>query len=276
MADNRGFVYSTGEDNATDAYLETVAGKRESTNAHEMSEVNGGQTWYTDAGGSGDAKYRNTCARGLVMVISAVLLLAGIGVCIFGRVEQDKKVLPLCPECKHFVTALYIFGGCLMVFALLGIGAAVTRFKPLAFLYTLLLVLLAVALIAAGFAVVIFETGLKETEVEKLWNDAVADEEQFVCQLQEKLKCSGFTKCCQTDPFTNISTSFCNATRAEIIVQCDTRCTTTNQQFTEPCNEKVEDLVKSHFKPLIGVTFGLAFLLLLVGVSSVRMTLRSR
>lgn len=272
----KGFIYSTGEDQATDSYIESIAGKRvdRMQSASSEMDVNGGSTWYTSA--DQRPQYKNSCARVGVLIFNGILLLAGIGLCILARVEKDKKVLPLCPHCSELMTVMYIFGGALIVFALIGILSAVSRFKPLAFIYALLVLLLAIACIAAGFAVVVFETGMKETEVEKLWKDAVDDQESFICTLQDRLQCSGFNKCCQVVPGTaNVSSFNCNATVGEYVSQCDVRCSTSNDQYTEPCNNKVEDEVKAHFKPLIGVTFALGFILILVAVAAVRMTLRS-
>jgi hypothetical protein len=278
MSNTRAFQYSSGEDAATDSYLTSVAGKRAADRPYaastEMTDVNGGSTWYTDASG-GQLEYKNKCSRIIVIVFSVFLLLAGIGLCIVGRVEKDHKILPLCPKCDQFIMAMYIFGGVLIAFGFVGLVSAVTRLKCAAFLYAVVMVLLAIAMFGAGVAVVVFDTGLRESEVEDLWRDAISDHESFVCDIQDRLQCSGFYKCCQVLP-TNASSPNCNATAMQLKLDCDSSCVNSNANYTEPCKNKVEAEVKSHFKPLIGVTFGLGFLMIIIAVAAVRMTLRSR
>jgi len=58
------------------------------------------------------------------------------------------------------------------------------------------------------------------------------------------------------------------------VKECLFRCNQSNYNL-EPCQAKVEAEVKDHFKPLMGVTFGLAFVLFATGVASVRMTKKS-
>jgi hypothetical protein len=181
----------------------------------------------------------------------------------------------VCPDCENFATAMYIVGSAVAGFGLLGIAAAASRFKPLAFFYAFLLFLLAVMCFACGVAIVVFELGLKKNEVKRVWVQEVGDERQVICDLQKRLECSGFDRCCGViDANAPIvpSNTVCNITAAVYMDQCDDRCDDTNQQFLEPCDEKVTDLIKAHFKPLIGTAFGLTVVLFAGVIMSVRMT----
>jgi hypothetical protein len=274
MSNTKKFQYASGDESDTTAFLASAGVRDQREQQQQQQMTTAPETWYTPHD-DGRPRFRNNASRVVVLVFSVFLLLAGIAVCIVGRVQQDKKILPLCPHCSQLVTAMYAFGGALIVLSLIGLGSGVTRFKPLAFFFTFLMILLAIAFIAAGFAVVVFETGLKESEVETLWTDAIQDEGSMVCDLQDQLHCSGFNACCGlVNGTTNITIPACNATSGQL-QQCDWRCTTSNQQYTEPCNTKVEDEVKSNFKPLIGIAFALAFVMIFVAVAAVRQTLRS-
>eukprot|EP00672_Neobodo_designis_P018405 CAMPEP_0174832838 /NCGR_PEP_ID=MMETSP1114-20130205/3885_1 /TAXON_ID=312471 /ORGANISM="Neobodo designis, Strain CCAP 1951/1" /LENGTH=348 /DNA_ID=CAMNT_0016066705 /DNA_START=33 /DNA_END=1077 /DNA_ORIENTATION=+ len=222
--------------------------------------------------------YANKCARIFVLVLAGIFAAAGMAIAILGRIELDHKVLPICPDCSNFATAMYIVGSCVAVFGLLGIAAAATRFKPLAFFYAFLLFLLAVLCFACGVAIVVFELGLKKSEVRRVWVQEVSDERQVLCDLQQKLECSGFDHCCGViDVAQPISPSntYCNITSAVYLQQCDDRCTESNQKYRESCDERVTDLIKAHFKPLVGVAFGLSVTLMVGTVMSVRMALSS-
>lgn len=219
--------------------------------------------------------YPNTCARTFVAILSGLLLASGMAIAILGRIEQDHKVLPVCPKCDTFIVVMYIAGSCVAVFGLLGLVAAKTRLKLVAFFYAFLMFLMAVLCFAAGCAVLVFDLGLKRSEVERMWTDAISDDARLVCDLQERLECSGFSVCCGiinvSQPITPPNT-YCNITLAEYVRTCDSECTDANARFREPCDDKVTDLVKSHFKPLVGVTFGTSVLLFTVVVLSIRMT----
>jgi hypothetical protein len=220
--------------------------------------------------------YGNKCSRICVMILAGLFAAAGTGIAILGRIELDHKVLPVCPDCANFATAMYITGGSVAFFGLIGIAAAVTRLKPLAFFYAFLLFLLAVLCFACGVAIVVFELGLKKSEVRRVWVQEVSDERRLVCDLQSRLQCSGFDACCGViDVNAPIapSNTFCNLTAHAYLEQCDDACTDTNQQNREPCDARVTDLIKSHFKPLIGTAFGLTVVLFAGVVMSVRMAL---
>jgi len=255
------YKYAQGDDAASDAYVNSIAGNRAKPQQnYSKLETDGGQWYSSDA----EPVYRNKCSRIIVITVSVILFLVGVGVMILGKVQQDKKVLPLCPHCTDLITACYIVGGALAFFALIGLAGALTRIRCFAFIYTFLLVLLGLVCCAAGFAVVAFDTNLKQSDVEKLWDDAVSANEDFICDIQDRLNCSGFNSCCL-----NIG-DFCpNYTAAE----CLTRCTSNGN--LEPCQQKVEAEVKDHFKPLMGVTFGLALVLFITAIASVRMTKKS-
>jgi hypothetical protein len=235
--------------------------------------------------------YANTFSRVFIIALSALLIAAGMGIAILGRLElDDKTILPICPSCNQFVTAMYIVGGCVAGFGLLGIIAAITRVKLVAFLYALILFVIAVLMFCCGVAIITFEVGLKESEVRKLWTTALTDDSDLICDLQNRLHCSGFNSCCQlydanvTHNVTvfretySATNSMCNVTTAEdFLNECDVSppCWTSNQDYSEPCNAKVTDLVKSHFKPLIGVSAGCTVLFAAATVFAVRMVLKS-
>lgn len=291
MSNNRQFAYSSGNDDATDSYLEGVAGKRvDYTRQQEMSVQGGagGATWYADMGEPG---YKNKCSRYIVIIFGVVLMLVGGGVIAVARIQKERKVLPVCPDCNTIITIMYIFGGALILVALLGLAAAVTRVKCLAYFFSMIMLSVALGCMGAGFAVVAIDVGLNkdQTELAKLWTDTIKDEPQAICDLQSALECSGFTQCCGTVniadatieqrekyyPISNVSLSTCNVNGTAAYAQeCASQCDT-NSKYTETCHDKVVDELHKYFKPLLGVCFGLALILFITAIASCRMTTKN-
>jgi len=255
------YAFGDSEATGTDAYVNSIAGERKNYQKFDQSSAASG-AWYSQ---DSEPVYRNKCSRAIVIMVSGFLFLLGVAVMIVAKVQQDKKFLTLCPNCNVVITVMYIFGGSLAFIALLGLVGALTRIRLFAYVYTLFLIILALACMAAGFAVVAFENNLKQSEITKLWDDAVSDNDDFICDFQHEFNCSGFTTCCNY-----WAPNVCNYTAKE----CLPRCNNSNANI-ETCQSKVESEVKSHFKPAMGVTFGLAFVLLVTAVASVRMTRKS-
>jgi hypothetical protein len=155
------------------------------------------RTW--DAGGDlfrDPPEHRNSCSRVIVVIISIVLILGGAAIAILGRVQKDKHIFAICPHCDDLVLAMYILGGCIALIGLVGLIGAITRVRCVAFLFTVLVVIMALALLAAGITVTVYQAGLHRSEIRKLWTDAVHDDPQLICELQDNLDCSGFDMCC--------------------------------------------------------------------------------
>ena len=323
------FAYGTGAEASTDAYLQSVAGSDDrGLHSVEMEDTAHSRTYYTGGdlyGSAASDDYKNGCSRGFVAVLSVFFLLVGIGIIVIGAVQKHQQILALCPRCSDLVTLLYIVGGAMSGVGLLGMVACKTRVRPVAYVFTFLMIILAFAFLAAGAAAAVYQTGLKDFDTEKIWRDAVRNDESFICQLQTSLNCSGYGRCCNAPNFrrrpANVtmleymeSTTMkdveavspgdipvcevapvptaspgatptpappvptANGTAAPpepLSAVCEASCYVSNSNL-RPCDDAVQRDIKKYYVPIIGVGFGMAFILVIGSVSSVRMTFREK
>ena len=256
-----------------------------------------------------DPEHRNHCSRLVVVVISVLLMLGGVAIAVLGRIEKEKKIFPLCPHCNDLIVVLYIIGACVGVVGLVGLIAAATRVRCLAVVFTVLLIVFTLVLAAAGTAAAIYDSGMHKDDLRRLWQDAVRDDPQVICDLQGSLDCSGFSKCCNLAPpleapilpsaaFAQLllqardapntttaaptpsssafpSNNICDIDLDEYTAQCSPQCTNTNSANQDSCSAKAEDELKRHIAAVLGALFGLAVVLAATSVASIRMVLKS-
>jgi len=310
---NKKFAYGSGEETSTDAYLHSVTGgEARGLHSVEMRDVSHARTAYSgDLYGQQDEEFTNSCSRIFVAVLSVFFVVVGVAIAVVGAVQKNKQILTLCPRCNDLIIVLYIVGGAMAGMGVIGLLACKTRMRPCAYLYTFLMIALALAFLAAGAAAVVYETGLKKFDTEPLWKDAIREDESFICQLQTTLNCSGYGRCCNAPNYrvrpANVTaldymesalgalpgdTPTCeipatsnssappapvsgNSTVTPLSEVCNPSCYISNAN-PRPCDEAVERDLKKYYIPIIGIGFGLSFVLLVGSVSSVRMTFKER
>jgi hypothetical protein len=139
-------------------------------------------------------EYRNRCSRLVVYIFSAIIFIVGIGLMVGGGLQKKNGgVLPICPNCEKIITALFAIGGVILVFGILGVYAAHSRNSCIAAIFIITLLLLAIIFLGAGIGFLVVQGG---SHLEQLWQGAVKNEPDAICQLQDRLGCSGFDFCC--------------------------------------------------------------------------------
>jgi hypothetical protein len=195
MSNNKKFQYGGGDDGVTDDYITKTLGSAQKIEPMESSNGNftarDGSYYAVDTGAR--VTYSNRCARLVVMIWAALLVVIGLALAIVGGVQQSQNLLPLCPNCKTVVVMLIAIGVVIMVFGTIGAYAAYTRNSCISLVFGITLFLLALVFSGCGVAVAVINSG---THLDTLWKDSVADDAEAICKIQSKFKCSGFSQCC--------------------------------------------------------------------------------
>lgn len=185
----------------------------------------------------------HNCSSIIVMCFSVLLFLIGVGVIVIAAIEKDQKLLPICPKCDQTLVYLYIAGGAIILVALIGAAAAKIRKKIIAVPNIIFLFILAIALLGASIAIIIFSTG-NGLGIKAAWIEDVADSPADICELQNELQCSGFELgCCYGPDFnstttttttTPMTTTASNSSSANSSTSATTSATTTTTTTTTP------------------------------------------
>jgi len=323
---HKDFAFSSGDDAYSNAFIEGVIStaptrssemktkKSHSENqaAHDEWASNVYSRYDPDDYEGNGRRNKWTCASVYVAVMSVLLLLIGMGMFALGIVEEHhKQILPLCPGCHMFITGIYIAGACLVLMSIMGFMSAKTRFGCLSIPFAVLMILMGLAFLIIGIAAVLYGTGTRNLDIEKLWTNAVENDPHFICSLQSDLKCSGYGQfCCFSNssvvPNSDGSESSSGASAsgnqlleadieatdaagktaeycwtldaqgnvpAGVLTHCSPDCAFSNG-YSTPCDSALQDKIKQYLVPIAGSVFPLGILMFLTGIASIKMTCR--
>ena len=229
----------------------------------------------------GRTPHEATCSRCIVVSVSLLLALCGLLALVVALIERSHKILPLCPHCNTVVLGLYICGGGLLLVALLGVLGGKTQKKCCAFPFAAVAVAVAVVFLALAAAASVYYLELKTMDLYPLWHDAVLNDKEFICDVQESLHCSGIRDgCCNTNStpvIINVS-AFCyiNTTLKPNWVNdvCVPSCA--SNKYMTRCDPPLQQKIKDHMLVALCAGGVLGLLLIAAAVASTKMIPRRR
>ena len=290
----------------TDDYTRGVLGSApKKSNRMEVDDMNARQLGDGLLGGS-SARYQNNCSRAFVFLLSTLLTCAGIALIVYAMlVKTNRDPLPMCVRCEKWSMYGALLGGAIGLVGILGFISACSRNKCVTFPYALLVLILSLAMFAAGGAVIYYATGTNKFSMLPEWEAAVKDAPEDVCALQKRLQCSGYQLgCCavngtsnSTGNTTTTSTvppklsrhvmrildlpmpllgdgvpACYNVTVAKDI--CPVCTAPSDNDSTEMCDVKLHDEAKKYFIPAAAITFGSGVIALIEVICLIRMVSR--
>ena len=205
---------SRPNNNDTDDYIAALTGsspKKKGSTLQDEEMAGAADGWtsssYARLRDNREKSQGHNCSSIIVMAFSVLLFLIGVGVIVIAAIEKDQKLLPICPKCDQTLVYLYIAGGAIILVALVGAAAAKIRKKIIAIPNIIFLFILAIALLGASIAIIVFSTG-NGLGIKNAWIHDVMDAPSDVCDLQNELQCSGFELgCCYGPDFNSTTTT---------------------------------------------------------------------
>ena len=210
-------------------------------------------------------RYPHSLSRFVTGLLSVVF--CGAGMCIMVVLLEQDAVLPICTQCKKLVDIVVGIGAGLVATSLIGGAAVYTRARPLAVLFAVINVLLAILCFGIGTSAVLLRTGVMDADLASMWRDSVRMDPDLVCTIQRKLNCSGYDTCCGS------AANHCLAAGSEWNLECAAQCTASNSH-SATCKAPVEATLHDHLVTLIAGSFSSSVAFIGGAVASARMTIR--
>eukprot|EP01100_Stratorugosa_tubuloviscum_P010702 TRINITY_DN461_c1_g2_i1.p1 TRINITY_DN461_c1_g2~~TRINITY_DN461_c1_g2_i1.p1 ORF type:complete len:216 (-),score=90.11 TRINITY_DN461_c1_g2_i1:135-782(-) len=184
------------------------------------------------------------CVAGLLMIFNALIALASIAVIIFFSVYVYSNDWNELYGGWWVIAALGIMG-LICVFSVIGLIAACSRNKCVISLFSVLIVIVFLALLGLGAGSLIMASKMDEYDQTNIlhdgWSTFVNQSNDLACDFQSKHSCSGFNVTC-ADP---------NPIPEDCPV-CE------EDPATEPCDSEIEEQMKDNFEVMGYISFGLS------------------
>lgn len=256
------------------------------TNSSGMDEEEGNNKSSSKCNGCGPCTSYTSKSVAAVMMIGLIVLAAlGIGLMVFGAMEQVKPVVKLCATCNGITVASLVAGGIAILLLFIGVIALYRMNRILSVIFSVLMLLICAMFLAVFIAVLVFRYDRDASVMsgfEDMWTDAVRHDPSLACTVQSDLSCSGFRSgCCYTNHTALNSSSemaqYCFVTLVngttvsadgDVLTwpqnECPRDCVVHSTQ-TLTCGASLRDHVQTYLVP---VTVVLGILSLLVAVLS--------
>lgn len=232
------------------------------------------RTWL---GEEPEREYPNTISRALLFIGAGILTALAVIAAVVVAIESKRD----CADCGSTSTHFYIGAAVLFAVGILGIAAGASRHPCPTYSFAVIVALLAIGSIATAAAM------LSDSWSKDLWQDAVKDDPDFVCSIQDKESCSGYNRNCNNHTRNMSSTLSPHAVSVHPVLadrlvadfsetpvphaepnprECSERCQTSNH-YAAPCGPHMRTQMRN---TAIGF-FVLAALLIGLVVASIRM-----
>eukprot|EP00755_Sulcionema_specki_P038872 Sspe_Gene.111727::Locus_93859_Transcript_1_1_Confidence_1.000_Length_848::g.111727::m.111727 len=201
------------------------------------------------------------CTRRTLLLSNTFLMLAGIALVVTASIALSKPSwLEVCTECAQLLIAGIILGSALFVHSILGFIAILKRKRWLLLGYGAVHVAWLVLFVSSIVLLALVYNGEMNDQMNTLWTNWVKNRPKTICELQDKLECSGWKTCC------NLDHPGCFArNETEALTQCPQTCIDSEcscNQHTDTCEATIDDFIHTYYP--IGLAISSAVFIVLV------------